>query len=250
MSKPRASKGLHLTPRTTPTESPARREKWLADAVGGFVSPSPTNKRYYAVILKALWPPRHGIPGPILSEGDVREAIDAFRSDNNQGPYKDVFRRMRELQGEEGFTSIRKEGTRYQLQSLEISQKREPRARLKTSDWKKLKEQYSYTCASCGAQEPDVKLSPDHKIPRSRHGSNEPGNWQPLCEQCNNVKSHACRGCTLICNVCSWAFPAEYKQLVISDDNKELVKREADKRRVQQSDLMNTILREHFNKNR
>jgi len=248
MSKSRASKGFLLTPRVTPNESEARREKWLAEAEAGFVSPSATNKLYYSVILKAFWPAGHGIPGPVLTEKDVRAAVDAFRFANGEQPYKDVFRRMRELQGEEGFTSIRKEGNRYQLQSLDVSQKREPRAKLGKAEWKKLKEQYGYKCASCGAQEPDVKLSPDHKIPRSRNGSNDLGNWQPLCEQCNNIKSNACRGCLLICNVCSWAFPDEYKQLVIADDNKELIKRAADKRGVAQSDLVNIILRDHFNK--
>jgi 5-methylcytosine-specific restriction endonuclease McrA len=248
MAKARASKGLLLTARATPNESEARREKWLGDAAAGFVSPSATNRRYYSVILEALWPAQHGIPGPVLTENDVRAAIDAFRLARGEAPYKDVFRRMRELQGEEGFTSIVKEGNRYQLQSLDVSQKREPRAKLGKSDWKKLKEQYNHKCASCGAQEPDVRLSPDHKIPRSRNGSNDLGNWQPLCEQCNNIKSNACRGCTLNCGVCSWAFPNDYKPLIIADDNKELIKRSADKLKVAQSDLVNRILRDHFNK--
>lgn len=245
----RASKGLILTPRTTPNESEARREKWLDDAELGFVSPSAANKRYYSVILRALWPPNHGIPGPILTEADVRAAIDEFRSANGQPPYKDVFRRMRELQGEEGFTSIRKEGNRYQLQSLDVGQKRAPREQLGKAEWRTLKERYNHKCASCGQQEPSVRLSPDHKIPRSRNGSNEIGNWQPLCEQCNNMKSSACRGCALNCNVCSWAFPDDYKPIVIDDDNKELIKRIADKLRTPQSDLVNSILRNHFNKN-
>lgn len=245
MAKSRASKGLLLTPRATPNESEARREGWLAEAEAGFVSTSATNKLYYSVILAALWPERHGIPGPVLTEKEVRRAVDAFRLNRGEEPYKDVFRRMRELQGEEGFTSIRKEGNRYQLQSLDVSQKREPRAKLGKAEWKKLKEQYDHKCASCGAQEPDIKLSQDHKIPRERHGSNDLGNWQPLCEQCNNIKSNACRGCTLICSVCSWAFPADYKQLIISDDNKELIKREAEKGGVAQSDLVNIILRDY-----
>ncbi len=155
---------------------------------------------------------------------------------------------MRELQGEEGFTAIIKEGTRYQLQSLNVSQKREPRAKLSKADWQQLKERYSHRCASCGQQEPDVKLSPDHKVPRSRNGSNDLGNWQPLCEQCNNIKSSVCGGCTLNCYVCSWAFPEEYKQLVIADANKELIRREADNRGVAQSEFVNIILRDYFNK--
>jgi 5-methylcytosine-specific restriction endonuclease McrA len=250
MAKSRASKGFLVDPRAIPNESEARREKWLADAEAGFVSPSATNKLYYSVILKALWPAGHGIPGPKLSETDVRAAVDAFRQARSEEPYKDVFRRMRELQGEEGFTCIIKEGTRYQLQSLHVSQKREPRAKLSKADWKALKERYGYRCASCNQQEPDVKLSPDHRIPRSRNGSNDLGNLQPLCEQCNNLKSNTCGGCTLNCNVCSWAFPAEYKQLIVIDANKELIKREADRRGIAQSDLMNVILRDHFNAQR
>ena len=247
MAKPRASKGFLLPPRTTPNESEGRRQKWLADAEASFVSPSATNKRYYSVILKALWPAGHGIPGPVLTENDIRAAIDSFRHAAGKDPYRDVFRRMRELQGEEGFTSIVKEGTRYQLQSLNVSQKREPRAKLGKAEWRKLKEKYGHRCANCGAQEPDVKLSPDHKIPRRRHGSNDIGNLQPLCEQCNNIKSNVCVGCELNCQVCSWAFPGEYKQLIVADDNKELIRREAEKRGIPQSDLVNAILRNHFN---
>jgi 5-methylcytosine-specific restriction endonuclease McrA len=182
----------------------------------------------------------------MLTEDDVRAAVDAYRAASGKTPYKDVFRRLRELQGDEGFTSIRKEGTRYQLQSLDVSQKREPRGRLNKTDWKKLKEQYDYKCASCGRQEPEVKLSPDHKVPRSRNGSNDLGNWQPLCEQCNIKKANSCQGCQLICQVCSWAFPADYKPIVISDENKERAKREADKLKVPQSDLVNIILRDYF----
>jgi len=246
MPKSRASKGLLVTPRAVPNESEDRREKWLADAEAGFVTLHPVNKTYYSAILKALWPPGHGIPGPCLTENEVRAVVDALRAASGKPLYKDPFRRMRELQGDEGFTSIRKEGTRYQLQSLELGPKREPRGKLNKKDWKDLREQYAYRCASCGRREPEVKLSPDHKVPRSRNGSNELGNWQPLCEQCNIKKSSSCQGCQLLCAVCSWAFPEDYKALVISDENKELVKRESDKQKVAQSELVNIILRDHF----
>jgi hypothetical protein len=42
--------------------------------------------------------------------------------------------------------------------------------------------------------------------------------------------------------------PEEYKQLIIADDNKELVRRAAVDLKIPQSDLVNTILRTHFNK--
>jgi 5-methylcytosine-specific restriction endonuclease McrA len=235
-----------VAPRVTPNHSEKRRKKWLADAASGFVSPSPTNKLYYSVILNALWPEGHGIPGPLLTENDVRAAIDAFRTERGEPPYKDVFRRLRELQGDEGFTCIPKEGVRYQLQSLEIGPKREPRAKPSKAVWKQIKEKYGHRCASCGRQEPEIKLSPDHKVPRARNGSNDLDNWQPLCEQCNNMKSHACQGCNLNCYVCSWAFPDEYKPIIISDENKELAKRAADRVRISQSDFVNRILRDYF----
>lgn len=250
MAQTRASKGLLQAPRTVPNESGERRTKWLADAEANFASPSAANKTYYGVILRALWPVGHGIPGPALSQNEIRAAVDKWREDNGQKPYKDVFRRLRELQGEEGFTCIIKEGTRYQLQNLDIRQKREPRATLGKADWEALKEKYGHKCANCGAQEPGVRLSPDHKQPRSRGGSNDIGNWQPLCEQCNNIKSNTCRGCTLICQVCSWAFPDDYKQIVIDDDNKVLIKRAADKQKKSQAAMANEILRGFFNKNK
>ena len=248
MAKSRASKGLLLAPRVTANESEARREKWLADAEAAFVSPTPANRIYYGVILRALWPPGHGIPGPVLAQEEIRNILNVWRAEHGQKDYKDVFRRMRELQGEEGFTSIKKEGVRYQLQSLDVSQKREPRAKLPKAEWVKLKARYDNKCASCGKQEPDIKLSPDHKIPRRRNGGNDLGNWQPLCEQCNIIKSSACQGCDLNCQVCCWAFPEEYKLIVIADDNKELAKRAADKFKMPQSELVNRILREHFRK--
>ena len=246
MPQLRASKGLMLAPRTIPNESEKRRTQWLEEARKSFVTPSPANRTYYSVILAALWPPGHGIPGPILSESDLRTAIDGHRQSLGQLPYKDVFRRMRELQGEEGFVWIRKEGVRYQLQSLDIGQKRPPRETLGTHEWIVLKQRYQYRCASCGGKEPEVRLSPDHKIPRLRNGSNDVGNWQPLCEQCNNIKSNSCRGCQLMCQVCCWAFPEDYKMLVIGDDNKELIRRQADNQKLSQSDVVNMILRDHF----
>jgi 5-methylcytosine-specific restriction endonuclease McrA len=246
MAQIRASKGLLLPPRTTPNESETRREQWLAEAEAGFVSPTPANKVYYSIILRALWPMDHGIPGPVLSENDVRAVIDTFRATDGKKPYKDVFRRLRELQGDEGFICIRKEGVRYQLQCLDVGPKKEPRSKPTNAEWRRILEAHGYRCANCGAHSPPAKLSPDHKIPRSRNGSNDFGNWQPLCEQCNNIKSNTCRGCELNCHVCSWAFPADYRPLVVTDENKERVRREAESRKVSQSELLNVILRDHF----
>jgi hypothetical protein len=47
----------------------------------------------------------------------------------------------------------------------------------------------NHTCQSCGAKAPDVKLEPDHVIPVTLGGSDDPSNLQTLCEGCNAGKS-------------------------------------------------------------
>lgn len=46
-----------------------------------------------------------------------------------------------------------------------------------------------YTCRFCGASAPLVLLEIDHVVPRSQGGSDDPGNLQVLCEDCNAGKS-------------------------------------------------------------
>lgn len=249
MAKARSSKGFLTKPVVVPNMSAERRLKWLDDASAGFVGTT-ANKGYYRLILELLWPEDHGIPGPHISQNELREAINAARTAEGKTPYIDPFRRMRELQGEEGFTSIIKEGVRYQLVSLEVTSKREPRAKPPPEMWQQIRSRADFRCSHCGRQEPDVKLSPDHRQPRARGGKNDEENWQPLCEQCNVLKSSACQGCSINCLTCSWAFPETYKPISIADDNKVQIQRAAEQRGVHQSDLVNQILREHFNSSR
>lgn len=246
MAKSRSSKGFLQPPVEVPNFSDERRQKWLDVSFDGFVG-NAANKTYYRLILEMLWPVGHGIPGPHVSQTDLRTAIDAARKLEGKEPYVDPFRRMRELQGEEGFTSIMKEGTKYQLQSLNVAQKREPRAKPPVAVWERLKREASFRCSHCGQQEPAIKLSPDHRVPRSRGGTNDDENWQPLCEQCNNLKSSACQGCSQNCMTCAWAYPERHKPILISDDNKALIQRAAEKQSVNQSDLVNRVLRDYFN---
>lgn len=246
MAKSRASKGLLVPPQPLPIPDATSRESWLAGAVRGFVSSSAANREIYALLLDLLWPSGHGIPGPTLSENEIRSALNLARANRGKGDYLDVFRRFRELQGDEGFTSIIKEGTKYQLRSLDIGPKREPRAKPSKSLWKKILHAADHRCAHCGEQEPSIRLSPDHRIPRSRNGTNEDWNWQPLCEQCNNAKSSACRGCSLNCSTCFWAHPETYKPIVLDDDNREQIRRASDQAREDQSQFTNRLLREHF----
>jgi 5-methylcytosine-specific restriction endonuclease McrA len=247
-TKQRASKGLLLPPRTDPIPNAAAREAWLSKAKGTFVAPGEANKAIFSVILDKLWPEGHGIPGPHVSQTEIRQVIDDTRLSQGEQTYKDPFRRVRELQGEEGFTCIIKEGVNYQLISLNLSPKREPRAKPSKSLWEEIKSQTNFKCSHCGATEPPAKLSPDHRIPRSRGGTNDDENWQPLCEQCNNAKSSACQGCNLNCTVCYWAYPETYKPLVVNDANRELVRRMSDKMKINQSDMVNKVLEEYFRK--
>lgn len=47
----------------------------------------------------------------------------------------------------------------------------------------------NFTCQGCGAKAPDVKLQPDHVIPTTLGGTDDPSNLQTLCEDCNAGKS-------------------------------------------------------------
>lgn len=249
MAKARSSKGFLETPVETPNISAKSRRAWLDKAYSEFVG-SPANKTYYRLILELLWPEGHGLPGPHVTQAELRAAIDAARTAEGKRPYVDPFRRMRELQGEEGFTSIIKEGVKYQLTTPNVGQKRVPRSKPPQGMWEQIKAHADYRCSHCGQQEPDVKLSPDHRHPRARGGSNDKENWQPLCEQCNTLKSSACQGCQMNCLVCSWAFPETYRPISIADDNKAQIQREAEVRSISQSELVNRILRDYFNAKR
>ena len=200
------------------------REVWLEEVCQGFVSPSEANKSYYRVLLEELWPIDYGIPGPLVKEDELRAAIDRFRLSKHLGteaykPYVDVFRRLRELQGEEGITGIGKEGRTYQLINLALTEKRIPRIKLSELDWKQVLRKYQDRCPVCSRSEPEVRFQQDHKIPRIRGGGNELTNWQPLCDECNNFNSTSCRGCQLECKTCSWAFPEQFAPLRLSSDN-------------------------------
>ncbi|WP_414658088.1 HNH endonuclease (plasmid) [Deinococcus sp. VB343] len=226
-------KGSHLDvhflqPSETPDPSLPDREAWLNQQSEDFVG-TPTNTEYYRVFLEVLWPQGHGIPGPTVTQDQLRGAVNAYRNRKYQeakaaweaagkrgkepkepAPYLDPFRRLRELQGEEGFLGLKKEGNRAQLQNLEVSPKRTPRIKLASDDWKVVLDKYGGRCANCRRKPPEVTFDQDHKVPRVRGGGNEIENWQPLCTECNNFKSTACRGCELDCQKCPWAFPEKY----------------------------------------
>ncbi len=227
------------------------REIWLEEVCQGFVAPSEANKSYYRILLEELWPVGHGIPGPRVKEDELREAIERFRRDRHTGskpykPYIDVFRRLRELQGEEGVTGIGREGKTYQLVSLSLSEKRIPRIKLSDADWQQILESYRHRCPVCSRSELEVRFQQDHKVPRTRGGGNDLANWQPLCDECNNFKSTSCRGCQLECEKCSWAFPEHFAPLRLSSENISRLRQSAANEGSDPHALLNQIIDDFF----
>jgi hypothetical protein len=224
------------------------REEWLRDACAGFVTTKPANRNYYRLVLETLWPPGHGIPGPVVPLSRLRQVIDDFRGVGE--PYQDVPRRIRELQGEEGFLGVVRFGsgkqTRYQLVSLEISAKREQRVKLSNDVWQRVLIKYQNRCVVCGRQPPIVRLDQDHKIPRLRGGGNEEDNWQPLCAECNNFKSTACRGCNLDCRQCPWAFPESFAPIKMLSTDIQKLRNFALKRGISPDALLSEVIDRYF----
>ena len=239
------------TPKETPESGNVDRETWLEEVCANFVSTSKANKQYYRVVLEELWPIGHGIPGPIKTQNEIREAIDRYRqatwvSEKPYTQYKDPHRRVRELQGEEGLFGVVVDGRSVQLVNTEVGEKRIPRVKLPDSEWQQILEIYSYRCVNCGRQPPLVVLEQDHKVPRIRGGGNELSNWQPLCTECNNHKSTACRGCILECEVCPWAYPEKYAPLKISSNNIEGLKKLADRSSLDVHELVNDLIAKYL----
>jgi hypothetical protein len=233
-------------------EASQERDEWIRNTCTAFVTKSSANRGYYRVILELLWPEGHGIPGPHVQDESIREAIDLYRVREAKGkaitPYHDPFRRVRELMGEEGITGIIRCGQVTQLVSLEVGPKRIPRVGLQGLTWDDLLQKYEWKCPVCHRGEPEVSFDRDHKIPRSRGGGDEPENWQPLCFECNNFKSMACRGCTLDCLTCGWAFPETHAPLKIEGDLVTELRQKASQESKSAHDLLNQILRDALKK--
>ena len=98
-----SSKQSPLLPPATTPNTVVNREEWLDAVSKGFVATGESLRFIYRIILETLWPDGHGIPGPIIDRTDIRAAIDSAKG----MAYKDPFRRVRELQGDEGHPSTR-----------------------------------------------------------------------------------------------------------------------------------------------
>ncbi|MEA5501268.1 HNH endonuclease signature motif containing protein [Limnoraphis robusta Tam1] len=227
-------------------ETPAR-DQWIEEVSQNFVSRSKANRKYYQLILETLWPLGHNhLPGPIVSMTTLRQVINNYRGQ----PYNDPARRIRELQGEEGIVGIVRLGsgkqTKYQLVHTKVEKKRDPRTGLSSKDWAKVIAKYNSQCAVCGRRDTEIRLDQDHKIPRLRGGSDDFSNWQPLCKECNNFKSTACRGCELDCRQCPWAFPEKYAPIKLSPLNIERVRSLSRQKGESPTELLNAILEKYF----
>lgn len=239
-----------LTPKPRPDRGDVNRERWIEETCKGFVNPSSANKAHYRIVLETLWPPGHGIPGPYIRRDQIREALDQARIREGKATYKDPFRRVREMQGEEGLKGIIRDGHTWQLIDLTVSEKRIPRTALSDEDWAEVLRRYGNRCANCKKKPPEVRLQQDHKVPRVRQdktaqlegGADALDNWQPLCDECNNFKSTSCRGCDRDCFVCPWAFPEKYKALMISPENTARLLAHAKDTGTDPDELINSIV--------
>lgn len=231
-----------LEPNTDGEHYLVDRDEWIERAASGFVAKGKSNRQIYRAILEALWPKGHGIPGPILTRDDIRAAVDAAKGKH----YKDVFRRLRELQGEEGFLGIIKDGTKYQLIHLNISPKKTPRTALSEDNWQKVLDHYHNVCAVCGAAPDETGFQQDHKVPRQHGGTDDLSNWQPLCDSCNIDKSVQCRGCTKDCTQCGWAFPEFYRPVRLSSATLRALNDYASRNNEDPSNLVTRWIHEHI----
>ncbi len=153
-SKARIEQSVLLPPATEPNGL-IDRDTWIEETSSGFISKSPSNRFIYRVILETLWPKDHGIPGPIVDREDIRKAVDIAKGKT----YIDAFRRLRELQGEEGLLGIVKQGNQYQLIDLNVYPKKTPRTHLSDEKWSRILIHYGNKCAVCGAAPGEKRFS-------------------------------------------------------------------------------------------
>lgn len=155
-------------------------------------------------ILKTLWEAGDGFPRPWVKSTLLLKITKQKYFD----------RRTRELRDEQGIDIETKQidGQHcYRLVSAKM-QKANPRQYLSASQKAALFETAKNTCQVCGKKcAGGVRgLQADHKVPLVRGGSQDIGNWQTICNECNVVKRRVCEGCDADCNTCPWAFPEKF----------------------------------------
>jgi hypothetical protein len=243
-SKARIKQSALLTPNLEPNLL-VDRDEWIEEATTGFIAKSAANRGIYKVILEILWPKGHGIPGPIIDSKSIRSAVDAAKGK----PYLDVFRRLRELQGDEGFLGVIKQGNQYQLIDLNVYAKKTPRTQLSDDKWSLVVKHYKSVCAVCKSTPDEGGFQQDHKVPRARGGTDATSNRQPLCDSCNNLKSVACRACREDCSKCGWSYPEFYRPIKLPGSTLRSLHKYADEQQLDANALVSEWILEKINLN-
>lgn len=232
----------------------ANRDQVIEQICAAFVAPSQANRALYRYILLTLWPADTDLPGPVVTREQLRSGVNvARRAAGATSEYLDVFRRLRELQGEEGLLSIVKVGTSYQMLNADVGEKRIPRASIPAEVWNVVVAEAGGACRVCrveGQAAGPSLLVPDHRVPRSRLNEvsfrqvqvDSQSNLQPLCQNCNTHKSVACRGCTVNCYECPWAFPEENPVVTIRGDVLRALAHLSDKKGTSVQALVDELL--------
>jgi 5-methylcytosine-specific restriction endonuclease McrA len=221
--------------------SAAERLHHIDGICSTFVATIPSLRGIYRTILETLLPEGSGIPGPVVTREQLRAAVSAIKP-----TYKDPFRRVRELQGEEGIHGIIQNGASYQLVHLAVGAKRVPRKRIPHKVKAALLNEQGWRCAVCGKPitiDSIARFDPDHRVPRLRGGGNEDSNLQALCPACNNNKSAQCSNCILDCQSCSWAFPEKNLAPLLRPEIIERLNKLSRERNMTLNDVANQILR-------
>jgi HNH endonuclease len=176
-------------------------------------------------ILRRLWASETDtFPKPWVSSAELLELTGQKYFD----------RRIRELRDQLGCaleSAYREEhtGHAWRLRSAELTTPQD-RDYLTQSQKTQIFQENDYRCVTCGVKvPPGIRgLQADHKIPLSRGGSKDLANWQPMCNNCNVGKRRACEGCTIDCQICSWAFPEKHGVKTILSISEKTLRRVAD----------------------
>lgn len=194
-----------MTKAKTTEKNSSRNSKSLAE----YLHRIPTRlSEVKLLIIHILWEAGDDFPREWV-------ASDYLLKQTNQ---KYFDRRTRELRDQEGLDIETRNvdgKAKYRLRSPNIGD-RIARTYLTAGQKSALLVKHQHRCSVCNIDLKNnlAKLQADHKIPLSRGGVADLGNWQTLCVQCNVSKRRICQGCQEDCLSCAWAFPEKYGSLV------------------------------------
>ncbi|MDE7549021.1 HNH endonuclease signature motif containing protein [Acetobacter fabarum] len=158
-------------------------------------------------------------------------------------------RRLRELRDEKGcdLEASMKDGFPVWRLISDIIKEGNVRTYLSEKEKIEVFSKANYECAVCKKYVlPGTRgLQADHKIPLTRGGTNDLGNWQALCHNCNVVKRRQCMSCSVDCVSCYWAFPEKTNNRIIFSLDEDDVSRVENIER-ETGDKIENILRRYI----